>query len=101
MILRPPRSTLMTHSFPTRRSSYLSIAEAESLDAARIVFGAGADELIGLLVRAYAGPGDEVLYSEHGFLMYAISAKTAGATAVAAPEANLTDRKSTRLNSSH
>src|SRR3546814_7461448 len=52
--------------------------------------GAGSDELIGLLERAYAGPGDEVLYSEHGFLMYAISAKTAGATAVAAPEANLT-----------
>src|SRR3546814_6161083 len=66
------------------------MAEAESLDAARIVCGAGSDELIGLLVRAYAGPGDEVLYSEHGFLMYAISAKTAGATAVAAPEANLT-----------
>ena len=27
----------------------------------RIVCGAGSDELIGLLLRAYAGPGDEVL----------------------------------------
>lgn len=80
------------HRYPDGGASELrkAIAEAESLDVSRIVCGAGSDELIALLVRAYAGPGDEVLYSEHGFLMYAISAKTAGATAVAAPEANLT-----------
>jgi len=80
------------HRYPDGGATALrqAIAEAESLEAAKIVCGAGSDELIGLLVRAYAGPGDEVLYSEHGFLMYAISAKTAGATAVAAPEANLT-----------
>ncbi|WP_422364909.1 histidinol-phosphate transaminase [Pelagibius sp.] len=67
-----------------------ALAEAEGLDAERIVCGAGSDELIALLVRAYAGPGDEVLYSEHGFLMYGISARTAGATAVSAPEVALT-----------
>lgn len=80
------------HRYPDGGATALrqAIAEAEALDAARIVCGAGSDELISLLVRAYAGPGDEVLYSEHGFLMYAISAKTAGAKAVAAPEANLT-----------
>jgi histidinol-phosphate aminotransferase len=63
-----------------------AIAEVHGLDAGRIVCGAGSDELIALLVRAYAGPGDEVLYSRHGFLMYPIAATTAGATAVAAPE---------------
>ncbi|MGF1629064.1 MAG: histidinol-phosphate transaminase [Kiloniellaceae bacterium] len=80
------------HRYPDGSAGELrtAIAEAESLTAANIVCGAGSDELIGLLVRAYAGPGDEVLYSEHGFLMYPISAKTAGATPVAAPEANLT-----------
>jgi histidinol-phosphate aminotransferase len=80
------------HRYPDGGASELrkAIAEAESLAAENIVCGAGSDELIGLLVRAYAGQGDEVLYSEHGFLMYPISAKTAGATAVAAPEANLT-----------
>ncbi len=67
-----------------------AIAESEGLDPARIACGAGSDELIALLVRAYAGPGDEVLYSEHGFLMYGISARTAGATVVAAPEVALT-----------
>lgn len=56
----------------------------------RIVCGAGSDELLGLLCRAYAGPGDEVLYSAHGFLMYAIAAKSCGATPVTAPEVDLT-----------
>jgi histidinol-phosphate aminotransferase len=46
--------------------------------------------LIGLLVRAYAGPGDEVLYSQYGFLMYPIAAKSVGATPVVAPEKGLT-----------
>jgi histidinol-phosphate aminotransferase len=43
-----------------------------------------------LLLRSYAGPGDEVLYSRHGFLMYSIGAQTVGATPVAAPERELT-----------
>ena len=32
------------------------------------------------------GPGDEVLRTEHGFLMYDISARAVGATPVAVPE---------------
>lgn len=60
------------------------------LNPDRLVCGAGSDELLGLLVRAYAGPGDEVLYSAHGFLMYAIAAKSVGATPVTAPEVDLT-----------
>lgn len=80
------------HRYPDGSALALrqAIAASEELDARRIVCGAGSDELISLLVSAYAGPGDEVLYSEHGFLMYSISAKTAGATAVAAPEVALT-----------
>jgi histidinol-phosphate aminotransferase len=54
------------------------------------VCGAGSDELIQLLLRAYAGPGDEVLYSAHGFLMYRLGALGVGATPVAAPERALT-----------
>src|SRR6201987_2108763 len=56
------------------------------IDPARIVCGAGSDELITLLLRCYAGPGDEVLYSRHGFLMYPINAMAVGATPIAAPE---------------
>lgn len=80
------------HRYPDGGSTELrqAIAEVHDLDAGRIVCGAGSDELISLLVRAYAGEGDEVLYSAHGFLMYKIAATTAGATAVAAPETELT-----------
>lgn len=67
-----------------------AIGTASGLDPARIVCGAGSDELISLLCQAYAGPGDEVLHSRHGFLMYAISARAAGATPVSAEETDLT-----------
>ena len=80
------------HRYPDGGSKDLrnAIAKRFGLDAERIVCGAGSDELISLLIRAYAGPGDEVLYPEHGFLMYPIGAKSVGATPVKAPETNLT-----------
>jgi histidinol-phosphate aminotransferase len=80
------------HRYPDGGSIELraALARHHGLDADRIVCGSGSDELISLLVRAYVGPGDEVVYSRHGFLMYPIAAKTAGATPVAAPEKNLT-----------
>ena len=66
-----------------------ALGEHNNIDMDRIVCGAGSDELISMLCNAYSGPGDEVLHTEHGFLMYAISAKAAGATPVTAPEKNL------------
>jgi len=66
-----------------------AIGARYGLDPARIVCGNGSDELLALLARAYAGPGDEVLYTEHGFAMYPISARAAGATPVTAPETEL------------
>lgn len=63
-----------------------AIAEVHGLDADRIICGDGSDEVIAWLCYAYAGEGDEVLYPEHGFSMYRISALGAGAAPVAAPE---------------
>jgi histidinol-phosphate aminotransferase len=78
--------------YPDSASTKLreAIAKVHGLEAERIVCGSGSDELIGLLVHAYAGPGDEVLYSQHGFLMYKIYAQGNGATTVTADETNLT-----------
>ena len=59
------------------------------LNPDQITVGAGSDEIIALLAHGYAGVGDEVIYSEHGFLMYPISTKRVGASAVKAPEQNL------------
>lgn len=80
------------HRYPDSGHSALreAIAEVHGLEAERIICGSGSDELIGMLVHAYAGAGDEVLYSEHGFLMYKIYTQGFGATPVTAPETNLT-----------
>ena len=80
------------HRYPDGDCTELrnAIADLNGLEAERIVCGAGSDEIISLLCQAYAGPGDEVLYSQHGFLMYPISAKAAGATPVFALESDLT-----------
>jgi histidinol-phosphate aminotransferase len=84
-------SAATLHRYPDGTAIKLreAIAEAKLLPVEHIICGAGSDELIGLLVHAYAGPGDEVLYSQHGFLMYKIYTQAAGATPVTAPETNL------------
>jgi histidinol-phosphate aminotransferase len=56
------------------------------IDAARIICGAGSDEVIAFLCQAYAGSGNEVVHTEHGFGMYRISALAAGATPVEVKE---------------
>ena len=80
------------HRYPDGSAAELraALGRHHGLDPARIVCGAGSDELIGLLLRAYAGVGGEVLYSRHGFLMYPIGALAVGATPVAVPERSLT-----------
>lgn len=80
------------HLYPDGGAALLreAIGARYGLDPARIVCGAGSDELLALLIRAYTGAGDEVLYSAHGFMMYRISALAAGAVPVTAPERLLT-----------
>jgi histidinol-phosphate aminotransferase len=80
------------HRYPDGNAETLRdvLGRRHALDPARIVCGAGSDELIALLLRCYAGPGDEVLYTRHGFLIYPIGALAVGATPVAAPERALT-----------
>jgi len=80
------------HRYPDGGCTRLreALAGREGLEPDRIVCGNGSDELISLLTRAYAGPGDQVLFSEHGFVMYKLSALAAGAEPVAAPERDYT-----------
>lgn len=67
-----------------------AIAQRYGLDADHIVCGAGSDELLGLIAQAYLRPGDEAIYTTHGFLVYRIATLAAGATPVIAPERDLT-----------
>jgi histidinol-phosphate aminotransferase len=78
------RSVHTLHRYPSTDHAALraAIAEVHGLDADRILCGVGSDEIITFLCQAYAGPKDEVVFTEHGFLMYRISALAVGATPV-------------------
>lgn len=78
------------HKYPDGGAKALreAIGKHYNLDPCRIVCGAGSDELISLLIQAYAREGDEVLYSQYGFSMYRISALAHGAVPISVPEKN-------------
>src|SRR6476660_7017138 len=63
-----------------------AIGRAFGLDPGRIVCGAGSDDLLNLLARAYLADGDEAIHTTHGFLVYPIATRGTGATPVVAPE---------------
>jgi histidinol-phosphate aminotransferase len=67
-----------------------AIGEAFGLDPARIVCGAGSDDLLNLIARAYLSDGDEAIHATHGFLVYPIATLGAGAKPVVASETNYT-----------
>ena len=52
----------------------------------RDLWRAGSGEVLKLLAEAYAGSGDEVVFTEHGFSMYPIYAHASGATPVIVAE---------------
>ncbi|MBV8743481.1 MAG: histidinol-phosphate transaminase [Xanthobacteraceae bacterium] len=67
-----------------------AIGRVFGLDPARLVCGAGSDELINLVADAYLCDGDEAIHTTHAFLMYPIAILGSGATPVVAPEKNFT-----------
>ena len=71
-----------TDHAPLRRA----IGEVHGLDPDRIICGVGSDEVLQFVVHAFAGAGDEVITTEHGFSMYPILARMVGATPVTVPE---------------
>ena len=66
-----------------------TIGKVNNINIENIVCGAGSDELLQLICRAFSGPGDEVLFTEHSFLVYRIAALASGASPIAIPETNL------------
>jgi len=63
-----------------------AIAAKYGLDPNRIVCGTGSDELLSLVTHAYVGPGDEGVFTAHGFLVYRIAILAAGGAPVVAQE---------------
>ena len=67
-----------------------AIGRVFGLDPDRIVCGAGSDDLLNLLARAYLRDGDEAIHTTHGFLVYPIATLGAGAKPVVAAEKKYT-----------
>ena len=63
-----------------------AIGAKYGLDPTRIICGSGSDELLSLVTGAYVGPGDEGVFTRHGFLVYRIAILAAGGTPVVAEE---------------
>jgi histidinol-phosphate aminotransferase len=52
-----------------------AIGKRWGLDPARIVCGAGSDDLLYQFCLSYGGPGREIIMSEHGFSIYHIAGR--------------------------
>lgn len=80
------------HDYPegTARKLREAIGKSFGLDPTRIVCGAGSDDLLNLLAHAYLAPGDEAIYTAHGFRIYPIFTLAAGGKPVVAAEKNYT-----------
>ncbi|MCO4846824.1 MAG: histidinol-phosphate transaminase [Yoonia sp.] len=82
------RSVHDLHRYPSTDHAGLrtAIGDVWKLDPDRVICGVGSDEILHLMCQAFAGPGDEVIHTEHGFALYRISTLAAGATPVEVPE---------------
>lgn len=81
--------------YPDQHSSELRHTLATECDCSsdNIVVGCGSDELLSLLTACYTSPGDNILYSAHGFLMYRLYALRVGAEPIQIAEKNLSPDK--------
>jgi histidinol-phosphate aminotransferase len=68
-----------------------AIGAFHGIEPERILMGAGSGELLYLAASAYAGPGDEVLFSQYSFSLYDIVARRCGAEPVEAPALDYTN----------
>ncbi|BCN93348.1 histidinol-phosphate aminotransferase 2 [Thiomicrorhabdus immobilis] len=62
-----------------------TLAEFLGVQASQLVIGNGSNEVLELVARVFAGPEDEIIYSQYAFAVYPISAQVVGATGVEVP----------------
>lgn len=75
------------HRYPDPLGGELKRALAAKLgvDVAQLLLGNGSHELLMQFAQVFAGQGDEVVASQHGFAVYALAVQAAGATLRVAP----------------
>lgn len=80
------------HRYPDGGATALreAIGARFGLDPARIVCGAGSDDILFLLCHIFGGPGTELIMTAHGFSIYDIAGRIAGCRVIKTPERALT-----------
>jgi histidinol-phosphate aminotransferase len=68
-------------AFALRRA----IAGHHGVDPAQVTVGNGSNDVLDLVARTFLHPGQESVFSEHAFAVYAIATQAVGATARVAP----------------
>lgn len=66
---------------PGGRALKRALAARYGLDAAQITLGNGSHELLMLIAQAFVDPGEQVVFSEFGFAVFALAAQAAGGVA--------------------
>lgn len=62
-----------------------ALSEHYNITADTITLGNGSNDVLELIGRAFVVPGDEVIYSQHSFVVYMLVAQSTGATSVVVP----------------
>lgn len=81
------------HRYPDPRGGVLrqALAGKHGVGIDRIVLGNGSHELLMQFAQVFAGPGDEVVFSQYGFAVFALATQAAGATARVVPALSADD----------
>ena len=81
------QATGALHRYPDAGCTRLRAAIAKKLrvDPGAVIVGNGSDELIGLALRAFVDPGDEVVVAQPTFLIYELQARACGASVSVVP----------------
>jgi len=76
------------HRYPNGDCTALkqALAERHGVETTQILPGNGSNEVLELIIRTFAGAGDEVIYAARGFIVYALATTATGATGIAIPE---------------
>ncbi|MEM7429218.1 MAG: histidinol-phosphate transaminase [Pseudomonadota bacterium] len=71
---------------PTCAALRDALGEVNSIDPGAIICGNGSEELLDVIGRCFARPGDEILIPEFGYIQFPIVANRVGADLVKVPE---------------
>ncbi|MGY4516453.1 histidinol-phosphate transaminase [Lysobacter sp. HA18] len=77
----------LMHRYPDPRGASLkaALAELHGVDASRILLGNGSHELLMQFAQVFAGAGDDVVYPQYGFAVFALATRASVANARVAP----------------